>query len=96
MFSEPVPIPDVFVHGLAQVEILPYGNIRLTYYRERRTLHGTTREQGPNPVELEITASIVVPIAAIRDMKELFDAAMEQAKTATPWVGAHATHPTVS
>ena len=97
MFTEPIPVPDVFVHGLAQVEVLPYGNVRLTYYRERRSLYGTTREGGPNPSELEIVQCIVMPAAAIAEMRELYDAAIRQAKNPmSQWPDAHEAHPTVS
>lgn len=42
--AEPFAVLDTFVCGLARVEILKGGNVRLTYYTENQLADGTTEE----------------------------------------------------
>ena len=60
LFTEPATVPDIFASGLADAEYLGDGNIRLTFYRQRRQLDGTNGRGGS--VDLEVIACIVMPV----------------------------------
>ena len=68
LFTEPAPVPDIFASGLADAEYLGDGNVRLTFYRQRRQLHGTNGRGGS--VDLEVISCIVMPVAAFPAARE--------------------------
>ena len=94
-FTELAPVPDIFVSGLADAEYLGGGNIRLTYYRERRQLHGLAEGGEGRESELEVILCLVTTIAAWEGMRAIAGAALAEAQQRNRLEKMIA-HPTVS
>lgn len=69
---EPYVVGDIFVCGLARVEILKGGNVRFTHFAEATAEDGTT--------ERIVVAKIVMPMDAILDARRLTSEALTKAE----------------
>ena len=94
LFTEPATVPDIFASGLADAEYLGDGNVRLTFYRQRRQLHGTNGRGGS--VDLEVIACIVMPVAAFPAAREKATIALIELSMPVAWDEIRPAHQAIS
>lgn len=70
-FIEPLAVADTFASGVARVEPLGNGLVRLTFYARRASLH-------ENATHGEIVARIVIPISSMIAARPSVDMAAER------------------
>lgn len=72
LLSEPAIVPDTFCSGLAEVEDLGDGNVRLTYFSKQRSFNDYAGTD-----EHVIVARLVLPMSAIIAARKLLNATLK-------------------